>query len=259
MKRAGFVGVVTAAVVMMVAGAGWGQTGAKAGTDEWYKWSALGRAEATGYFHVVKAASGEKEAPVVFTHEFVAKLQGKRMSLKMQTWCRNDEWFTPMRIVSEGQGSDEFNTFEARINWPAGEGAGRLTARVNTRKEVAVQVLGGMVKRIEMEIPPRTATSFSVFEIVKGRPFDKEKVFEFNSLEAEELNLKKDHKLTYVGPEELEIGGEKVKLHKFEETGGGIRPTQYWVNEAHQLVRVVMDEEKEFLLTTEEKAKAGVQ
>ena len=243
MKRAG----LAVAALMMLEGAGWAQTNAKPGTDEWYKWSSLRSKEATGYFHMAKGASPDKATPVVFTHEFVLSYQGKLMSLKMQTWSRNDEWFTPVRIMSEGQGNDEFGTFEARIDWPVGDakGAGRLRAMIGTRK-------------IEFEMPARTSTAFSIFEIVKGRPFDAEKVFEFNSLEAEELNLKKDHKLTYVGPEELEVSGEKVKLHKFEQTEGGRTPVQYWVNEGHELVRVLMDGSKEFLLTTEEKAKAGV-
>jgi hypothetical protein len=46
-----------------------------------------------------------------------------------------------------------------------------------------------------------------------------------------------------------------MKLHKFEESGEGINPIQYWVNDERELVRVVMDGRKEFLLTTEEKAK----
>ena len=240
-----FLPLVSAALVIVVSAAVFAAPkDDKTTTDDWYLWSLKG--QPAGYFHAVRKASGDKAAPVLLVHEFVLNWRGKRMSLKMQTLCRDDDCFTPVKIVSEGEGDDEFQSFVATIRWTRDPDApGKLTTTVNGR-------------RVEIELPRRTVTWFALFEIVRRLPFDGEKVFEFHSLEAEELNLKRDHKLTYVGTEELEISGKKTMLHKFEHTGRGSKPAQYWVNEDRQLVRVLVDGRKEFLLTTQEQAKAGV-
>jgi hypothetical protein len=212
-------------------------------TDRWYAWSYGG--DPSGCFHVIQKESGEEGAPVLLVHEFVAARRGKRLALTMQTFSKDDAYFSPVKIISQGEGDDELKSFTALIErqGPEGSSAGKLVATVK----------GG--KKAELAIPEHTVTDFALFEVVRRLPFDKEKAFEFNSLEASELNLKKNHKLSYLGQDELTVGDQVMKLHKFEESGEGINPIQYWVNDERELVRVVMDGRKEFLLTTEEKAK----
>lgn len=210
-------------------------------SERWYVWSNEGKP--AGYFHVERLA-GDAGAPVVLKHDFQVKWRGERVGLKMETRCMDDPWLSPVRIACEGQG-EEANTFVATIVRPKADStAGKLTATIGAR-------------RLAIDLPEHTVTDFAMFEIVRTLPFDPDKVFEFHSLEASELNLKHDHKLVYVGTEELEIDGRRVKLHKFEETGRGIRPVYYWVSAGRELVRVLIDGRKEFLLTTREKAIAA--
>jgi len=214
-------------------------TESKPSVDAWYVWSLSGKPG--GYFHVVKKPSGQDAASVLFVHDFRINWKGQRVCLRTHTYCKDDPYFTPVRIVSGGEGEEATN-MDVTIERPAeGPSAGKLKTTVRGRA-------------IEIDIPEHTVTDFVLFEIVRTRPFDKEKVFEFNSLEASELNLKRDHKVVYVGREEVEIEGQKQSLHKFEQSGKGIRPAYYWVNDDRQLVRVLMDERKEFLLSTQEKA-----
>ncbi len=110
-----------------------------------------------------------------------------------------------------------------------------------------------------LKIPERTVTDLALFEVVKTVPFDTDKPFDFNSLEASELNVKQNHRLRYLGEEELIVAGKMTTLHKFEHTGGGIRAGYFWLNDKHELIRVLMDDRKEFLLTTKDKALAALE
>ncbi len=213
-------------------------------TDLWYLWSNEGKV--AGYFHACRTLTNSVSTPVTLMNEFEIQVRGKRLSLKMWTYCRGDRFMSPVKIVSEGKGDDEVGSFTATIARMVDSQAGKLTATRDGRK-------------IEMDIPEQTVTDFALFWIVCMRPFEKDKVFEFNCLEASELNLKKGHELAYLGVEELDVAGKMMKLHKFEETGGGIQPCYYWVNDKRELIRVLMDGRKEFLLTTREKALAALE
>ena len=213
-----------------------GSPAGKVVTDRWYAWSLSGTP--AGYFHVVQRKLPGEAAPVQFEHEFALKWRGEAIYLRMRTTCKDDPYFTPVKIISEGKG-EEVASFEANITG----GIMRVTAAG---------------EESEKEIPQHTVTDFALFEIIRRLPFRPGTVLEFHSLEASELNLKRDHKITYLGPEELELGGERRSLHHFEQTGKGIGPCQFWVDDRHELIRILMDGRKEFLLTTEKAAKSSL-
>jgi hypothetical protein len=176
---------------------------------------------------------------------FHVSWKGKVIALHMSIRSKDDDTYSPVTIKSDAQGADdELVTYQAKVEWQK-DGTGKLTADVEGH---------GSVKR---ELPPRTVVDFSVFDLVQRQPFKKDAPFKFHQLEATELQLKKDHQLLYKGPETLDIDGKKMRLHRFEHTGGGISPCQYWVDHDHRLVRVLMDGRKEFLLSDEATARAG--
>ena len=211
-------------------------------SDQWYAWSNRGRP--CGYAHLLRKASGDKQAPVLLITVFEAQAPKRHVSLKMQTFCRDDAYLTPVRIVSEGEGDDELGTFDATIDWSDGK-EGLL--RTELRGEA-----------VERRLPEHTVTDFALFEIVRRLPFTPGVVFEFHAFEACELLLKRNHKITCLGTEELTLGGRSAQFHKFEQTGDGIRAIQYWVDDEHNLVRVVMDGRKEWRLATMEEALAAL-
>jgi hypothetical protein len=214
----------------------------KPAADRWYRWSL--RNEPSGYFHVVRKASGDEAAPVLLEHQFVIKWQAKRLKLAVQTFCRDDEFLSPVKIVSKGEGDDEARSFTATIVRGA-DGRGKLKADVGGRE-------------VEMDVPAKTITGFAMFEIVRKLPFDREKPFEFNVLDETELKLIPSQKIAYVGPDEVTVDGGKQALHKFTHTDGDRTVTEFWVDDKHELIRAVMDGRKEYLLTTEEKARAAL-
>ena len=215
-------------------------------TDSWYLWSTQGqRDEAKGYLHIRRGSVDEKLAPVRLEIDFRIMSKGKSLRLLLQEWCKDDAWLSPVKIVSQGEGDDEFGTFTATVSRMAGTTAGKLSAVLKGRK-------------VEIEVPEHTATFFGLFEVVRTLPFDKDKVFECAVLESEELNLKKDRKIVYLGEEELDVAGELMRLHKFEHTGAGRVVACYWLNDKHELLRVLIDGRKELVLTTREKAEAAL-
>jgi hypothetical protein len=229
--RFGYFGLILSIVLGLATFASAGEK-AKQVSKSWYQWSTKGTP--AGYFYLEKEVDKSAAEPVKLKIKFMLKWKGKRLSLEMAIGCLNDEVLSPLSIESSGKGDDEFQTFKAKISWDGK--IGLLKAKIRDKK-------------IEKQLPERTTTDMAVFDLVRRLPFDKQATFSFNSLEASELNLKKNHQLKYLGKEELEIGGSKQKLHHFEQTGGGISPCQYWVNDRHELVRVLMDRRKEFLLT----------
>lgn len=216
-------------------------------TESWFLYSVRGKP--VGYLHATRSVSDMKLAPVLLEHEFAFDARGKRLSLKMETWCADDECLSAVKIVSKGEGDDEFGTFTATVE-RAGEGPVAGTLKVEEGDRAG----------FTLKIPERTVTDFALFEIVKTLPFDGDKPFDFNSLEASELNLKRDRRLRYVGEEELTVAGKKTTLRKFEHTAAGGRVvTAFWLNDKHEIIRALIDDRKEFLLTTRDKALAALE
>ena len=211
-------------------------------SDRWFK-GGDGR-ETAGCFHIVRKKSDQQLAPVLLICEFAAVARGKPVSFKMEMLCKDDAWLTPVKLTASGQGDDEFQTFVATIDWLKTDTG--LTGTLRTTRRG---------RETTMAIPEHTAEFFALFDIVCGRPFEKDKVLNLHVLEGTELNLKKDHTLSWVGEEEIHVGDQVVKAHRFELAQANRRPVQYWVNEKRELVRVLIDERKEFLLTTEADAK----
>jgi len=207
-------------------------------TDSWYLYRST-RHDVTGYIHLTRRDTDDEHTPVVLIADQRFVFRGRPLSLEMTLLCRDNAHLSPVRIVCRGSGGDEFGTFSAVVE------DGVLKAEIGKRK-------------IEREMPDGTATFLGLLEIVRRRPFDDEEPFEFHCLEASELNLKMDHRLDYVGEEELSIDGRKQSLHKFKHTGAGSNPAYYWVSEQRELVRVLLDDCKELSLTTEEKAKQAL-
>ena len=83
----------------------------------------------------------------------------------------------------------------------------------------------------------RNGTSnWSLLEAVQRLPFDAAPV-SFDMLE--DLDLRKPGQtLRPVDAVTLELGGRAVRLHGFRQTGRGILPTHYWLDERHRLIAV---------------------
>lgn len=106
-----------------------------------------------------------------------------------------------------------------------------------------------------IRIPNQTIPSFNVWAIVPQLPFNKtEGTFKFNSLDETKLYVRKDQTIDYQGEEVADINGESQTLHKFVHKGKKMKPAYYWVNNDRQLVKILLDNQYEFVTSTKEEA-----
>jgi hypothetical protein len=170
---------------------------------------------------------------VTLEDSFALIYRGKEISLQLTHQCRKDNFLSPVRIESKGEGDDEVGTFVATID------GGRLKAQVRGRDKA-------------MDLPDGTVSSSAFFRLVTLLPRQKGSRISYPySLESGELNLKKDFMVECMGPDIVQAGVEGVTCTKFRLTGGGIRPAHYWVDDDGVLRQVLIDDRKMIRLRDE--------
>ena len=169
---------------------------------------------------------------LILRDNFQITYKGEKLSLKMVYTCKKDNFLSPKRIESKGEGSDEFGTFEATIT------SGTAT------------IISEHMRKKSRKIPHGTITTAAMLRLVTLVPRTPGLAFSYQySLEAEELNLKEKYRLLVLQPETITSGNQQVKCSKFKLTGGGIHPVYYWVTEDSVLQRVLIDDRKVMELT----------
>lgn len=167
------------------------------------------------------------EDAVILRDSFQITYKGEKLSLEMVHTCRKDNFLSPTRIESKGEGSDEVASFVATV------ADGKATVRFQDGRDAT------------REIPDGTITMAAMMRLVTLVPRTPGKSYCYEySLESEELNLKEKYRLIVLPPETITIGERQVECSKFELTGGGISPVYYWVTTDGVLQRLVMDDRK---------------
>jgi hypothetical protein len=157
---------------------------------------------------------------------FALIYRGKEISLRLTQQCHKDNFLSPKRIESKGEGDDEVSTFVATID------GGKLKAQVRGRDK-------------EFDLPDGTVTSSAFFRLVTLLPRQEgSRVSYPYSLESDELHLKKDFLVECMGPDIVQSGAEGVTCMKFRLTGNGIHPAFYWVDDGSVLRQVLIDDRK---------------
>jgi hypothetical protein len=157
---------------------------------------------------------------------FALIYRGKELSLHLTHQCRKDNFLSPKRIESKGEGDDELETFVATVD------GGKATNR------------SGKGVR-EIELPEGTVTSSAFFRLVTLLPRQEGNRISYPySLESDELNLKKDFLVECMSQDTVQSGEEEVTCTKFRLTGGGNSPACYWVDDDDVLRQVLIDERK---------------
>jgi hypothetical protein len=78
-------------------------------------------------------------------------------------------------------------------------------------------------------------SNWTLLEAVQRLPFELPQPLAFEMLEDLDL-VKPGQTLRAIAPATLEIGGRKTTLHGFRQTGRGILPTHYWLDDRHRLI-----------------------
>lgn len=243
--------VLLAAVPVVVAVAfsiGQGQSRARPGVaaEKWFLLKIKG--ETSGYLHVTRRASGDASAPILFEYEQLMDTKKDKAQLSAQTYCEDDEYYSPMKATAQIiQPDDKTAAIEIMMEKKTHYGCSKRQMRL-------VYKPGKKEYKKEQELPEHTITGFSVIELIPRLPFTEGPVVEFNFLDIEKMRVQKKHKIAYLGREKIEINGQERDLHKFEQKGSGIKKTHYWVDDNHQLLRILKGKKEELLLSTRAEA-----
>lgn len=186
-----------------------------------------GRKAAAGVTGTVLLITEVAAGAVILRDRFQVMHDGRQMSLETKHTCGKDNFLSPTRIECEGKGSDELRTFTAEV------ADGKATIH-SANKPDAVR-----------DLPAGTITFAGMMRLVTLVPRTVGATFAFDySLESEELNLKKNYRLTVLQSETIDCGGQRIMCSKFQLTGGGINPVFYWVSGDGVLQRVLIDHRK---------------
>ena len=219
-------------------------------SDRWYQLNVEG--QRTGFVHVSRRMSEDELAPILFEHELVSREQGRRVSITLRTHCEDNDYYYPLRLRADiKQSGYDPATVTALVEKKIPYG--------NSKSKMAVIYRTGAKEyHLDRDLPEHTVADIVLMDIIPRLPFKTGRVFQFNLLILEKVKVRKGHKIEYQGVEEIEIEGRKRKLHKFEQKGKGIKQIHYWVDDNHQLIRILKDKREELLLSTETQAKAGL-
>lgn len=206
------------------------------------------RGQVIGYVFSQKKHTQDPKSPILFHHSIKVHVGGEDIWVDLKTFCRNNDYYSPVVLSSKGQGPGAEN-FLATIDRkrPYGNSPGVLKTAEKPGK-----------KGRTLAVPAHTVTDYVLFEIIPRLPFRKGVVFQFNYLESVALEMKKGHEILYLGREKIDVRGVSENLHKFVQKGRAISPIYYWVSEKRQLVRVLIDGQsslqKELVATTRDQA-----
>ena len=83
--------------------------------------------------------------------------------------------------------------------------------------------------------PERFTSNWSLFDAVQRLPVEPHEPLRFDMFE--ELDLyKPNQRLMFRQTQTVALGGQTLRLHRFEQFGDGILPYTYWLDEQHRLL-----------------------
>jgi len=98
--------------------------------------------------------------------------------------------------------------------------------------ELAV-AFGGQTRK--QSVPSPATSNWSLFDAVQRLPREKTQPLSFTLIEDMDL-VKPNQRLTFRETTTVALGGKTVRLHGYQQTGQGILPWQYWVDDAGRLL-----------------------
>ncbi len=243
--------VLFAAVLVILAvvfSIGHGEVSGRRGVvaDRWFVIRIKG--QAVGYLHAVRKASEDASAPILLEHESLVDWKKEKVWLSVQTYCEDNNYFSLGKASAKiRRAGKDRATLEAVMEKETVYGCSKRKMRLVYRP-------GDKKYELDKKLPEHTLTAFTLLELIPRLPFTEGPVVEFNFLDMKKMKVRKKHKIAYLGLEKIEIGGRERALHKFEQKGGGIKKIHYWVDDNHQLLRILKGKKEELLLSSRAEA-----
>jgi hypothetical protein len=129
-------------------------------------------------------------------------------------------------------------TIKCRNNPLASPAEWKLSSQFEGPDGKIISALSSHNHGVATESVTSTAVDWCLFEAIQRLVFDKQSSLRFDLLEGMYLS-KLRHRLFYRGVIPLKMNGRDISLHCFAQTGSGILPYEYWLDDRHRLLTVI--------------------
>lgn len=195
--------------------------------DNWFK---VEIDEYKGYFNYSVEKSSEN---IVTNFDFKLKIDAVLYFYKAELYNKNDLFLSVKSFVLEGTSDDKSPTTST------------LSGTVTSDDTYSYWKVPESNYQKTTKQP--TIVDWNLFYVLTTLDYSKKGVvLRFNSMEISELNYKENHYLEYVEDETIVIDGEKVKVRKIIHKGDRIQGSTYWVDFDNNLVKISIDNSKNF-------------
>ena len=176
-----------------------------------------------GVLRIERSTGSSSESFSLRAVQKVIQTDGILHVLEAEVNCLDDELGTPTRW-----------RLSSRFTGPDGKdrpGLGVDERAVVKGDRIQIKTAG---RTLERKVGSSLTSDWCLFDSVQRLEYGKAADLTFDLLEGLSV-VKKDQRLRYGGAGHVDFGGKEVKLHRFTQTGSGILPTEYWVDDRHRL------------------------
>jgi hypothetical protein len=167
------------------------------------------------------------------------------MTAEAEILCSKDTLLTPKRW-----------SLSLRWQTPPQSGAakGEMDQKRTGRADGKELVFAGAKER-RRPAPEHWTCFWNLFSVVQRLPFEAEPALCFDLFEEMDLH-KPGQRLAYMGRQPFTAGGKTLNLHVFEQTGHGMLPWRWWLDDQHRVL-LAAGGRRAYLLDTTSKGGAA--
>jgi hypothetical protein len=159
--------------------------------------------------------------------------------------CAPDPLLTPQR-------------WSLSLCWQTGPQSGAAKGEMDQKRSgrsSGKELIFNAAKERRRPAPERWTGFWNLFSAVQRLPFQAASVLTFDLFEEMDL-FKPGQRLVYIGPQTVTLKGQPIALHVFEQTGHGVLPWHWWLDEQHRVV-LASGGQRAYLLDSEAKGGAA--
>ncbi len=202
-------------------------------TESWYK---IGNERFSGYFHY---AIQEDSISINTSLNFKFKIEKDLLYYDAKLINSKDSFLTVKSFFIKGTTDDLPNPDEFTISGTVDSTEEFLSWKVDGDKEFKTK--------------QATIADWNLFYVLTTLDYSKKGIIlEFNSIEISELNYEENRYLEYVADERILINNKEVLAKKITNTGEGIVGSTYWLDAENRLVKISIDNRKNYILCNKE-------
>ncbi len=200
------------------------------GVQQYRIWTCHGYRESgnqsVGFLRINRTADDREGSFALKVDRKVVQTDGLAHTTTATIRCRADQTASPIEW-----------RLSSLFTGPGGEARPELGSVESGKISGGAMTVTRGKRKFTRDVSGKLTCNWCLFEAVQRLGFDTGRELAFDLLEGLSL-LKTGQRLSYAGSEQAALGGTRVRLHRFTQIGGGVLPTDYWLDQAHRLLFV---------------------